>query len=239
MYGLSTVGVAAVRLMGGVEEYPPVEAVHSSKAAGLRLSGTMIYSVIIVGALVVLTFCSLVFTVSYARQLPESPTTEIAVRPNETFRFDVIIVYKQGVEVFSFRDNSLTATRAAPINSINAWETGFFWFDLESSETYDLTAVLYSPDGTVLDSRNLTNRGPGLYRVGFGLNEITTAGSYGLEVKNNGGGEMQGILRVNVEWERFERPLFYVGVASLIILLLYPVMMLVRLVRSGKLSPKS
>lgn len=241
VYRLSSVGVAAVRLMSGVEEYPPAQGVRSVKSVWLRPSVMRIYSAVIVVVLIVLTFCSLVFTVSHARELPEFPRTEIAVPPSETFRFNVIIVYKQGVEVFSLRDNSITDTRGAPINTVNAWETGFFWFDLESSEAYNLTAVLHSPDGTVLSSRNLTNQGPGLYRVSLGLNEIATAGSYWLAVKNNRGVEMHGTLMAHIVWQRFDRPLFYVGVISLIILLLYPVLMLmlVRLVRRRKLSPKS
>jgi len=227
-YGLSSIGNAAVKLMSGVEEHP---AAPSRKESKLMLGVTNVYLLILVGALVAASLYFINFTASASYDAGKTwPGTTFLIGPGQTFEFNVTIVYKQTSEMSIWGNGSLYHERAPPVSALTIWERGWFWFELESNETYQILTTLLSPDGTMVTKRH-DNLATGLLTVGFGTNEITLAGTYRFEIKNIGSQELHALLRVHEEWQSFEKPYLYYGIAGLLVTLLYPIFILFKLLK--------
>jgi DNA-binding transcriptional ArsR family regulator len=244
-YELSSIGVAAVKLMSGVEEH---QSLSPSRESRTRLTTMNIYPLILVAALIAASLLFVSFTVPLrAESRSTSPGTVIHVRPGETFVFNVTIVYTAGVEYAVLTNDSLYHERPPPIRTVTVWEEGAFWFDLSSNETYSMAVTVFHPDG-----RNVTGveynvisgapiGGLVVFRLdrgdvmrseydsvsgtpvsGLGLTSLSQSGEYILEIRNIGLQDLQGLLAFHERWQFSERPWLYYGILCFLLALPYP-----------------
>ena len=244
-YELSSIGIAAVKLMSGVEEH---QTRSSGRESRVRLTAMNVFPLILVGALVVASLLFANFTVPLRGEgRNTSPGTLIHVRPGETFAFNITIVYTSGMEQAVLTNDSLYHERPPPISTATVWEEGALWFDLTSNATYSIVVTVFRPDGSNVTGieYNMTSEAPigglvfylnrsnvmiseycsvsGTPIYGLGLTSLSQPGEYILEIKNVGSQDLQGLLAVHEWWQFFERPWFYCGVACFLLALPYPV----------------
>lgn len=226
-YGLSSIGIAAVKLMSGVEEHP---AVPSRKESKTMLSVANVYGLILVGIVIVASLYFVNFTASVLGSGTERSGMPIIISPNQSYKFNITLVYREGADYHRAENNGHYEERAPPISTLTMWETGGFAFDLESNETFTVRITNYSPDGKVRSSRE-DYMASGADINGLGYTEITQAGTYRFEIENIGAQEMHGLLGFNLMWHLFKKPYFYYGIAGLVVSLFYPFLILLQLLR--------
>ena len=244
-YELSSIGIAAVGLMSGVEEH---QTRSSGRESRVKLTAISVYPLILVGALIVASLLFVNFTVPLRGESRDtSPGTFIRVRPGETFAFNVAIVFTSGVEQAVLTNASLYHERPPPISTATVWEEGTLWFDLTSNATYSIVVTVFRPDRSNVTATeyNVASEAPigglvfylnqsnvmiseycsvsGTPIYGLGLTSLSQPGEYVLEIKNVGSQDLQGLLAVHEWWQLFERPWLYYGVACFLLALPYPV----------------
>jgi len=249
-YGLSSIGVAAVKLMSGVEEHPAIPT-HKRAVEGLDIM--KVYPLILVVILILAGLYFTNFTMSVKFEDRETtPETLISIRPGETFEFNVTIVFGEGMDEHRTENNALYVAKAPPINTLTLQEKGSFWFGLEGNGPYTMQTTVCSPietdigkwhvviiNGTQIygtqilvykPTRTVTSRQIFVNwhgRVlGSGRTEISQAGTYTFEIKNLGAQEISGFLSVHLRWELFHKPYFIFGIAAISLALIYPVLIL-------------
>lgn len=259
-YGLSSIGVAAVKLMSGVEELP---AVPAYKKAREGLDIVKVYPLFLVGILVFagLYFASFTVTVE-SEGVETTPGTLFSIGSGEVFQFNITIVFGEGMREQRVEDNALYEVRAPLINTLTLWEKGVFSFGLEGNGTYDMQITVYSPvgadavDGMRVLITNVTQINATQFLVykptrtvtyrerfvnwqgrvlGLGPTEITQAGTYTFEIRNLGTQEINGLLSVHLGWELFYKPYFIFGVVAISLALIYPVLLLLQLAKEPKI----
>jgi hypothetical protein len=259
-YGLSSIGVAAAKLMSGVEEHP---AVPTHKKARDGLDVLKFYPLILVGILV---FAGLYFasftTIVTSEDVETTPGTLFSIRTGETFQYNVTIVFSEGMREQRVEDDALYEVRAPLIDTLTLWEKGLFSFGLEGNGTFDMQITVYTPaeankfDGMSIVITNATQINAtqiSVYRptrtatyrerfdnfqgriLGLGHTEITQEGTYTCEIRNLGTQEITGLLSVHLGWELFHRPYFIFGVAAISLALIYPVLLLLKLAKEPKI----
>jgi len=236
-YRLSSIGIAAVKLMSGVEEHPTVPSRKESK---IMLGFVNVYLLVLIGALIVASLYFVNFTVASTAYGTEGPRTVFLIHQGQTFEYNYTIVYlyNQGIEVHTVENNLLYHERTPPVSTLTMWEVGRFWFDLESNETYDIFINLHRPDGIVIPSR-LTQLAAGLPVLDLGDTDITQAGTYRLEIQNIGSQDLRASFRVHEEWQLFKKPYFYYGITGILVATFYPALILFKLLKALKAPPKS
>ena len=121
-YELSSIGIAAVKLMSGVEEH---QAHTSGRESRTRLTAMNVYPLILIGALIVASFFFVNFTTSLgAEGRSASPGTLIHVRPGQAFTFNITIVYTTGAAQVVFTNDSLYHERRGLVSNVTVWEAG-------------------------------------------------------------------------------------------------------------------
>lgn len=259
-YGLSSIGVAAAKLMSGVEEHP---AMPTYKKAREGLDIVKVYPLILVGILIFAGLHFANFTVIVKSEGVETtPGTLFSIRSGEAFQFNITIVFGEGMRERRVEDNALYEARAPPINTLTLWEKGAFSFELEGNGTYDIQITVYSPVGadtvdgmrvwiinvTQINATQILVYKPTrtvTYReafvnwqgrvLGLGRTEITQAGTYTFETKNLGTQEISGLLSVHLLWELLYKPYFIFGIAATSLALIYPVLFLLKLAKEPKI----
>lgn len=232
-YELSSIGIAAVGLMSGVEGHQT----HSSgRESGMRLTVMNVLPLILAVALIGASFVN--FTAPLrAEGRSTSPGTLIHVRPGETFVFNVTIAYTAGAEYAVLTNGSLYHERPPPISTVTVWEEGAFWFDLTSNETYSIVVTVFRPDGSNVTSIEYYDPSGallgddlivtrldlvvGMPTSSLGLTSLSQPGEYVLEIKNVGLQDLQGLLVFHERWQFLERSWFFYGVACFLLALPY------------------
>jgi hypothetical protein len=235
-YELSSIGIAAVKLMSGVEEH---QTRSSGRESRMRLAAVNVLPLILAVALIGASFVN--FTVPLRAEDSSTSGTLIHVRPGETLAFNVTIAYTAGVEYVVLTNASFYHERSPPISTVTVWEEGAFWFDLASNETYSIVVTVFHPDGinvTGIEYYDASYRAPTLSQdlilipvdsilemptsgLGLGLTSLSQTGKYILEIQNIGLQDLQGLLAFHERWQFFERPWFFYGVACFLLALPY------------------
>jgi hypothetical protein len=256
-YELSSIGIAAVRLMSGVEEHQTHSFGGESR---VRLTPMNVYPLVLVGVLIAASFFFVNFTVPLRGEGRSTlPGAVIQVRPGETFAFNITLVYTSGMEYAVLTNNSLYHERPPPVSTVTVWEEGAFWFDLTSNATYSVVVTVFSPDGSNVTGiefyvppeapigglvvfrvnrsdvvRSEYDSASGTQISGLGLTSLSKPGEYTLEIKNVGLQDLQGGLAFYERWQFFERPWFFYGVACFLLALPYPVWIVFVVVRKPR-----
>jgi len=224
-YGLSSVGVAAVKLMSGVEEHPPVEIPLKSK----RRAALNILTKVAVIVLIVALIASSLFFVGFVQYAggtgSEGGGVYVAIAPNQIFEYNLTFEFKEEGPIIHQVGNPYYEERRPLVKTITEWEIGSFGFVFDFNVTYHTIMRLYDPTGEII--REWEEFGVPC-KMGFHAGEITQPGTYRLQIKNIGSEPLTGQIDPLVDWDRFERPYFYWGIVELLIVSIYPILLLIR-----------
>jgi DNA-binding transcriptional ArsR family regulator len=141
-YQLSSIGVAAVKLMGGVEEHPPESSRRKVKLSQVVAN---VYPLILAAALIVASLYFITYTTPVSTAAPQQDYMKhypFFISAGQTLEVNVKVIYRQvydntliGVNVFvdRFVNGTHTVERQPPpaCNTVTAWETGTMWLDLK------------------------------------------------------------------------------------------------------------
>lgn len=226
-YRLSGIGVAAVKLMSGVEESPPITVSPRGKGRSVLKVFTKISLMILIIALIASSLFFMGFTKSYSNPDTKGGLGFITILPNQTVEFNLTIVYNTGGKwKHSGGPSSFYEERPPMVNTITEWEKGWLRFTFEFNTSYITNVRVYDP------SRMMTNEfpiggEPSLIGFGTGV-PITQPGMYITEIENVGSEPISGQIGYELIWQRFERPYFYWGIVGLLIASAYPAFILVK-----------
>ena len=237
-YRLSSIGTAAVSLMGGVEEQKSTQTNKKSRRSQVMFK---IFSLVLAFTLIVVSIHVANYTavVSSATLKQErlSPT-QFVIGPDETFQFNVTLEYWRdlapmvGNPIFSRAlyigpvPEAYTFEVEPPTNSLTSQATGAIWLDLKLNTTNritggfslmpfgfpnDITVDVYMPNGN-LQSRQLDWTYGRIDHFISPVVEVSRLGTYQFLIKNNESTEWTGEILPNVEWKIIEKPYFVYGI---------------------------
>lgn len=154
---------------------------------------------------------------------------QILLQPNQYFEFSITITYTIWASRYGTFDNNTFYFDKDPLYpTLTSWDTGRLWFGLEqTNQTNDALFILLYPCSKNESMRRLDYRQymfqgyTELFRT-----EVSQTGTYTFTIANSNSTEINPILHVHLEWETFEKPYIYFGIAGLVMALLTPVMAL-------------
>jgi hypothetical protein len=222
-YKLSSFGVAAIRLMKGVEEYtPPAVSKSRSNVAGF----TKIFSVVLVVTLLMVSLYSMNFmTTTEAEVASWPPNLQLALDLNQTFCYAVNFTYDERFQAATASSYGISIVTSRFANAVNEWEEYYLFLDFDFNQTYQLDITVRESSAKVISSA-LWSGTLGLFSGGSGT-VITHPDNYTVGVQNIGTGWVYGSMGIRVLEQRFQRPLFYYGLAGIITASLYPAAIMV------------
>jgi DNA-binding transcriptional ArsR family regulator len=223
-YKLSSFGLAAVRLMSGVEEQhrPRVSEPRN------RVSTTFkIFSIVLAVALLSISVYAMNLTTRADGELASVDAIPIVLGANQTFSYPVTLTYGT-LQSSSTASGGFSIETINPENSFAAWREYFFRFDFHFNTSFYMVITLYDPSGKVLSNVGPL-AGPEAVYPGnnFGVGSFATfaaAGTYRIEIQNQKTDSLSANMNLHVEYTSFQRPLFYQGLTGLGVALLHPVL---------------
>jgi len=235
-YGLSSIGIAAVKLMGGVEEVgeqPTPPRPSLSKVVLSVITKASILVVIL--ALVASSMFYMDFVAYWGGEDREIPNIAITIFPNQTFTYNITLVYKEEAPWTNITNNTfLYMERRPPINTITKWEECSFGFSFNFSGEYRTRMRIYDSTGAIMEE--WWESGDDGAKVPLWEWLITKSGTYRVEIKNLGSEKISGCIGIAVRWRLFAKPYYYYGIAELVIASIYPALILVKRI-STKIPP--
>jgi len=266
-YNLSSIGVAAVRLMSGVEEHP---SVYSNKKPKRPQVLSKVFSLVLATTLIVMSLHFVTYTTSISTATLNQDRiypTPFVIGAGQTLEFNVTLEYWHyastmipmgnlivsrmlyggpfGPEAYTFE------VQPAP-NNLTAQAAGSMWLDFRlntTSRTKNNTFILMPfgfPNGLTVDAYTPNeNKSLGELDWTYGkidhftspIVEVNQLGTYRFIMKNNDSNEWTGVLRPNVEWQIIEKPYFYYGIMGLVFATGYLVFMSYRLLSKSQKTP--
>ena len=218
-YRLSSFGLAAVKLMSGVEEHHPPGVSKSRSRVDVAFK---IFSLLLAVALLSMSVYAVNLTTQADGELA-STAISIVLSANQNFSYPVSLTYQSK----STESRGFSVEIVDPGDSFAAWKEYFFWFDFHFNTSYYMFIALYDPSGKVLShigpfagSEDLE---PG-YNFGTGsVATFTALGTYRIEIQNQKADLFSANMSLTLKYTSFQRPLFYQGLAALVVTILYPV----------------
>jgi len=228
-YTLSSIGIAAVKLMHGVEDYSPPPSPSSSTGVFDVLAKTSIIGIIL--ALLAASLFLTGFIQPAGGESSEIPDIAVTIPPNQTYTYNLTILYNEdGPLLERVTDGSYLRERRPLIQTLTLWEEGAFAFFFTFQETFSTQMRIYDSSGTVMDDRGIL--GQGGTQAGIGTWAITQSGTYRVEIENTGAQEITGIIDLHITWDLYMKPYYGYGIAGLILVSLYPTLMVVKQILS-------
>jgi len=221
-YGLSSFGIAAVKLMRGVEEYDARATPSRSKAVTI----TKILSLALALTLLLVSSYSMnLVTSTPANDVHAMSNMPLALAQNQTFNY-----------FLNFTQNTAYMSTGSPYGilvvdshfagSVNEWVEYYSRVEIDENQTYSLEFNHTYLNITLRDSKgNLVNSPRAIWgvdsRTGYYSGGITCSGvsrpdNYSMEVQNLGPDWFYANLGVYVVGQYLQKPLFYYGLAGLI-----------------------
>jgi DNA-binding transcriptional ArsR family regulator len=212
-YRLSSFGTAAVRLMGGVEEYRPPTTSTSKSNTGTYAK---IFSIVLAVILLTVSLYSMSLITSTQREVASRSNIPFALAQNQTFSYHLNFTRAERFESQTSADGINIATPDFA-SAINEWDEYSLRLDLVTNQTCTLNITLRDSTGKVISwalwSGEYTIESN--YSGGIGA-IITRPDSYRLEVQNINPDGLNASIGVHAQVQYFQRPLFYYGLAGLI-----------------------
>lgn len=218
-YRLSSFGMAAVRLMSGVEEHgtPKASRDKSRMNASFR-----IFSIILAVVLLLVSIYSVNLTTRIDQPFLDLPRT-FASSSNQPFEFNLTLVYGNSESRISEPHGFLIVTHE-PANTMSEWVRYPLLLDFEFNKTYSIAVTVRDPSNYVVNAGPLQGEA-GYFGVGLGA-YMSQNGTYQIEIENAQADWLYGNVTLHVRYEVFQRPLFYYGLAGVITTSLYPMIVL-------------
>lgn len=219
-YMLSSFGAAAVRLMGGVEEF---HAPTVSKPKSTALTYAKIFSLVLAFTLLMVSLYSMNLVTSTKAMEAGWSNIPLALPQNRTFDYPLNFTQTKSPVVSEASPTGFVLNDPEFVSKINEWVEYYPQLDIEINQTYSLEFTHTYLNITVFDSKGNaasstiwgadSKMGSSSGWVGA---VITRPDSYRLEVRNTGPDWLYANLGVHVLGQYFQRPLFYYGLAGLI-----------------------
>jgi len=234
-YGLSSVGVAAVRLMSGVEEHPPTPRSSPGKTA--LNAATRILSVLLILALIPssLFFITYIEVAENPYKTDTSPAYALTILPNQTFEYFIIINYTQKPLCTIAANTYFYKEETPPKKGITSWDRVSFSYRIfigpfNKTTTISTNEMILDPRSLIHEvSRNVTyDAGATETSLGTGELPIYQPGTYKIRIENTGSELIDAKLGITVRWKNFQRPYFYWGTFGLVLASIYPILILAR-----------
>jgi DNA-binding transcriptional ArsR family regulator len=219
-YRLSSFGMAAVRLMSGVEEHSPVISVRRTKVD----TAIRIFSIILVVTLLLVSIYAISSTTQTYGELVIVPDIPVAAAPNQKFVYNVTLTY--GNQSTISEPNGISIETLAPEESVVEWEKYHFQLDFKYNSTMEIVLTILDPFGRILSVAPLGGpQGGSPGNLGLGIPAFfTQLGTYSIEIQNEKAEWFYANMTLHVQQYHFQRPVFYYGLAGIVSAFLYPVM---------------
>jgi len=216
-YKLSSFGMAAVRLMSGVEEHSTSKATRQKNSVNASYT---IFSVILAIALLLVSIYSANLTTRVDQPYVDIPRI-FALAPNQAFEVNLTFTYRDHEEVV-FGSNSVVISTHEPMDTISEWVRYPLLIDFEFNTTNRINVTVREPSDHIVTMSYPQSLG-GSKSVGVPLGAyLSQNGTYYIEIENAYSDWLYGNLTLHIRREIFERPLFYYGLAGVITASLYP-----------------
>jgi hypothetical protein len=226
-YRLSSFGMAAVRLMSGVEEHSP-SAISMRRTRVNTVIG--IFSIILAVTLLSVSVYAANATTQTYGELVIVPDILVAAAPNQKFVYNVTLSY--GYQSTISEPNGIRIETPAPEDSAVEWEKYHFQLDFKYNSTMEIVLTILDPSGKILTAAPL---GGSPDNLGLGIPALfTQPGTYNIEIQNQKAEWFYANMTLHVQQNHFQRPLFYYGLAGIVSALLYPVVIFPVLVLTKK-----
>jgi hypothetical protein len=214
-YRLSSFGMAAVRLMSGVEEHGAPKA---SKGKSRVNASFKIFSAILAVVLLLVSIYSASLTTHADQPFLDLPRA-FASSSNQPFEFNLTLIYGNSESRISEPQGFLIVTHE-PANTMSEWARYPLLLDFEFNKTYSITVTVRDPSNYVINVGPLQGEA-GYFGVGLGV-YMSQNGTYQIEIENAQTDWLYGNVTLHVRYEVFQRPLFYYGLAGVVTTSLYP-----------------
>lgn len=230
-YGLSSFGTAAVKLMGGVEEYDARTTPSRSKAVTVA----KIFSLALALTLLLVSLYSMNLVTSAQTNVWHGVSNmPLTLAQNQTFDYE--IDFAQKYPTFNAPRGMLVVDSQLAAGSINEWAEYYPRMEIDVNQTQGLefkdaflNVTLRDSKGNVVNwydsNGNVVSPIPALWGVGGGGPSsfsgwigatINRPDNFSLEVQNLGPDSLYANVGVYVVGQYFQKPLFYYGLAGLI-----------------------
>ena len=248
IYGLSTFGKAAVKLMSGVEEKPKTNAKPKNRVQTFA----KVFSVGLAVILLLVGLFAIVFTTSNQDHYTGEYGPQFTLAQGQTFSYPVNFTNSAENINVGFRGTFLNGSTSPSVTPMKIWHQGFVrasevgaqfvdsgygnGFDLTTKyrmsfyvhanqTVFPLSVQVYDSAGKALCSPQSYKSSTGVVLVS-GLKEITRLGTCQIDLASNGTEPLNASVQVEVWEEQFQKPFFYYGLAFSVAALIYMVTVL-------------
>ena len=223
-YRLSSFGLAAVKLMSGVEEHDSLGVTPKNRNT-VSLT-VMIFSVALVIALLTTSVYTLGFTTQSGGDLVSVHEIPVGIAPSQNFSYDVTLAYRSNQTMTEPYGISTMIPDAE--NTIAKWTEYTLAFDMEINSSYDISLAVHDPDGRIISPVPFREAGDSSgFPISFGSwSYFTKPGTYKIQIENEKTNWFYANMTLHVAYILSQRPLFGYGLAGLIVVLFYPIVLL-------------
>jgi DNA-binding transcriptional ArsR family regulator len=226
-YALSSIGVAAIELMGKVEEQDKKEKTRKRTKRISRLA--IFFSIVFATALLTATAYAVTFTtqdqISLFKPNQETETVPVRIAPGQIFSYNITLrQLSTGSGIgYSIGQQETLVNVSQTRNDFSKWIRYFSNTELRLNGTYDISIGIFDPNGNVLADRRESGVISSLLDIPLNF-EFVKVGTYRLTVENLRGEEFNAAIVPMGNYVIYEKPLFSYGIAGVVILGVYPVL---------------
>ena len=229
-YALSSVGLAAIKLMSKVEEQE--ETAKTNKRTRTMSKTAMIFSAVFAVALLTASVYALAYTSQNQAVLfeasPEIENISIRIPPNQVFSYSIALNTDSSNNGYSYSigQNEASINISPPTNSIVQWTRYFSDTRLQLSGSFSVMVTVYDQNGGIVSQARKNGD------ISSQINKVVSFefskfGTYTLQIMNLKAEAFSATIVPHVTCIEYSKPLFSYGIVSLAILLLYPLLLLI------------
>jgi len=229
-YALSSVGKAAMELVGKVEEQ---DKSTKTKKRTERISKlAIVFSAIFAIALLTATVYALMFTTQdhgiFFEPHQETEIVPISIEPSQEFNYKITINQLNPDSEFGYSIGQQENLAYIPQtrNDLSRWIRYSSSTELRLNGTYDISIRIYDPEGNTIGYRDESGMISSPQNIPL-VFEFSKLGTYRLNIGNLGEEEFNAVLIPLGTYVVYEKPLFDYGIIGIIILSIYPILFVV------------
>lgn len=242
-YALSSVGYAAIELVGKVEEQG--KSNRTDKRAKRISKLALVFSAIFAVALLTASVYALTFTTQdqvaiFGADPDLMQMVPVRIEPHQTFDYNVTFIQvdygsDRAYSIDVGQQQTLVRTPLAR-NDLCEWREYFSYSVFELNHT-SFSLKVQGQDGVVLGKRAWIN---GTISTWFPIGSVYSPkfGNYSLQIENYGDEEVNATLVPSGGYMFYQRPLFDYGIIGLVLLIIYPVLLILSWNWNKKLQSK-